>query len=266
MVSQPRETDLTVMFCDLRGFSRQSERDSGQLLELLQRVSDALGIMTRSILDTGGVIGDFHGDAAMGFWGWPLDQSDSALRASEAALKIQAQYAETLADHRFGCGIGIASGRAVAGQIGTVDQVKVTAFGPVVNLASRLEGITKAFGTNVILDQGTADAVRNAQVGDGEFRLRRLAKVRPAGFGRAVTIRELICRGASNTQTLTPSQVAEYETALDDLLEGNWQAARQRLTGLPDWDRPRSALLTLIEQSAGCPSADWQGVIDLPKL
>ncbi|MEO9595104.1 MAG: adenylate/guanylate cyclase domain-containing protein, partial [Rhodopirellula bahusiensis] len=70
---QPRQCDLSVMFCDLRGFSRTSEMQSDQLLLLLEQVSAALGVMTRHILDTGGVIGDFHGDAAMGFWGWPIE-------------------------------------------------------------------------------------------------------------------------------------------------------------------------------------------------
>ena len=85
----PREADLSVLFCDLRGFSQRSEQDADQLLKLLAQVSDALGVMTRHILDTGGVIGDFHGDAAMGFWGWPLEQSDSPRRAVEAAMRIR---------------------------------------------------------------------------------------------------------------------------------------------------------------------------------
>src|SRR5690606_16637136 len=147
-----------------RGFTRQSEQSQHQLLELLQRVSDALGVMTGEILRQGGVVGDFHGDAAMGFWGWPLDQTDAVGRAARAALTIRdafygqgilgsltaaSQAATGLRTGRdagrygFHCGIGLATGRAVVGRIGTVDQVKVTAFGPVVNLASRLEGMTK---------------------------------------------------------------------------------------------------------------------------
>ena len=78
-VLAPR-ADLSVMFCDLRGFTRRSE-PSTDLLALLRSVSDALGTMTKYILETGGVIGDFHGDSAMGFWGWPLKQEDTAHRA-----------------------------------------------------------------------------------------------------------------------------------------------------------------------------------------
>ena len=69
---------MTVLFCDLRGFSRESERSADDLFGLLERVSRALGVMTHHILEEGGVIGDFHGDAAMGFWGWPIAQADAA--------------------------------------------------------------------------------------------------------------------------------------------------------------------------------------------
>ena len=89
------------------------------------------------ILAEGGVIGDFHGDAAMGFWGWPLPQPDTAQRACRAALGVRAAFADasncqspnsvtTISDFRVG--IGIASGRAVAGKIGSQHQVKVTVF------------------------------------------------------------------------------------------------------------------------------------------
>ncbi len=70
-VLAPRETNVSVLFCDLRGFSKQSEESADRLLELLRRVSDALGVMTHHILAAGGVVGDFHGDAAMGFWVGP---------------------------------------------------------------------------------------------------------------------------------------------------------------------------------------------------
>ena len=83
----PREADVTVLFCDLRGFTATSERAAGDLFDLLQRVSRALGVMTRQILDEGGVVGDFHGDAAMGFWGWPLPQADAVLFCVAAVIR-----------------------------------------------------------------------------------------------------------------------------------------------------------------------------------
>ncbi|OYV93006.1 MAG: hypothetical protein B7Z73_04035 [Planctomycetia bacterium 21-64-5] len=148
VVLAPRETEVSVLFCDVRGFSRRAERQAEHLLTLLDRVSKALGVMTHHILDKGGVFGDFQGDAAMGFWGWPIAQENMVERACSAALAIRLAFetaardpSHPLADFRVG--IGLATGRAVAGRIGTTDQSKVTVFGPVVNLASRLEGMTK---------------------------------------------------------------------------------------------------------------------------
>ena len=104
-VLAPREADLSVMFCDLRDFSKRSERDADQLLDLLARVSDALGIMTHRILDTDGVIGDFHGDAAMGFWGWPAGAEDAAVRAAQTAKAIVAESTQMTREDRFRFGI-----------------------------------------------------------------------------------------------------------------------------------------------------------------
>ncbi len=262
-VLAPREANLSVMFCDLRGFSLRSEQDAGQLLRLLERVSDALGVMTRHILDTGGVIGDFHGDSAMGFWGWPLEQSDSAVRAAEAALRILSDNHQAMNTDQFRCGIGIATGRAVAGRIGTTDQVKVTAFGPVVNLASRLEGMTKSFGTEIIVDLATAESIRAS---GGEFRIRRLAKVRPAGMETPVDAYELLTHSDGDARALTDHQVAQYEAALDLLIRGDWDPALDRLASLPSWDRPKDILIQTIMRHRQTPVANWSGVIDIPKL
>ena len=262
-VLAPREANLSVMFCDLRGFTQRSERDADQLLGLLASVSDALGIMTRHILDTDGVIGDFHGDAAMGFWGWPFDQEDGAARAADAARRIVAESSDSRVSNGFRCGIGIATGRAVAGRIGTVDQVKVTAFGPVVNLASRLEGLTKMFGAKVIIDSETATAIRATD--DGSQRLRRLARVRPAGLEKDIDAWELISN-RSNSEALTDQQISDYEVSLDAMIEGEWDDAHDRLQTLPAWDRPRDVLLSMILRNDRVPPEDWNGVIAMPKL
>ncbi|MCD4728670.1 MAG: adenylate/guanylate cyclase domain-containing protein [Pirellulales bacterium] len=113
VVLAPRETEVSVIFCDLRGFSRESERQAGDLLGLLQRVSKALGVMTHHIREQGGVVGDFQGDAAMGFWGWPLPQKDAVLRTCRAALAVRAEFEAATG---FRTGIGVATGPAVAGR------------------------------------------------------------------------------------------------------------------------------------------------------
>src|SRR5690606_25017321 len=111
-VLKPRETEVSVLFCDLRGFSLEAERSADDLLGLLNRVSVALGVMTHHILESGGVVGDFQGDAAMGFWGWPLPQPDAIHRVCRAATAIRTAFEEAatrsgdaLADFRMGIGI-----------------------------------------------------------------------------------------------------------------------------------------------------------------
>src|SRR4029079_11763259 len=91
---EQREADVTVLCGDLRGFSRTVEEAGDQLLEVLNRVSAALGLMTRNILDNRGAIADFLGDAAMGFWGWPLEQPGKVEYACRAALGIRAAFEE----------------------------------------------------------------------------------------------------------------------------------------------------------------------------
>ena len=89
---EPREAQVTVLFCDLRGFSRVSEEHADDLKGLLDRVSSALGVTTRHILRHDGVIGDFQGDSAMGFWGWPIERPESdAADACRVALAIRAE-------------------------------------------------------------------------------------------------------------------------------------------------------------------------------
>jgi len=262
-VLAPRETEVSVLFCDLRGFARQSEQAADDLLGLLHRVSDALGVTTRHIFDQGGVVGDFHGDAAMGFWGWPFAKEDGVLRACRAALDIRAAFESASRDQDlpladFSIGIGVATGRAVAGKIGTVDQVKVTVFGPVVNLAARLEGMTKLLHAPILLDETTAERVR-ASMSRDEARLRRVAVVRPFGFDAALEVSELL--PPETDLTLSDDDITAYEAALEALLAGKWEEAFRRLHNVPAHDRVKDFLTVFIAQHNRKAPADWDGVI-----
>jgi adenylate cyclase len=266
VVLAPREADVSVLFCDLRGFSRKSESSAGLLLDLLNRVSRALGVMTHHILEQGGVVGDFHGDAAMGFWGWPLAQEDSIQRACRAALGVRTEF-ETAAvqdNHAlsdFRMGIGLATGRAVAGKIGTIDQVKVTVFGPVVNLASRLEGMTKQLRAPILLDEVTAAAMRKSATPDGP-RVRRVAVVKPYGLSTPLEVSELLPPEQDYPQ-LTAAHIAAYEEALDALLARDWPRAFSLLHKVPADDRVKDFLTVYIAQHNRTPPDDWDGVIPL---
>lgn len=264
---EPRECDVTVLFCDLRGFSQQAEESSDDLLGLLRRVSRALEVMTKHILEQGGVTGDFQGDAALGFWGWPFDSPDAPLQACRAALGIRQAFAETrdrqdhpLAD--FQMGIGIAHGRAVAGKIGTSEQVKVTVFGPVVNLASRLESMTKQLRVPIVLDEATADIVRQRMVND-EGRLRRLARVLPYGIETSLVVSELL-PAAGPFSELSDDQLATYEQGVDHFTAGRWEEAYHCLHEMPSSDRAQDFLGMLITQHNRIAPPDWDGVVRLP--
>jgi adenylate cyclase len=266
VVLAPREALVSVLFCDLRGFSLETERHAGNLLELLNRVSRALGVMTHQILDQGGVVGDFQGDAAMGFWGWPLAQEDAVSRTCGAALAIRAEFEAAARDPQsplagFQVGIGIATGNAVAGKIGTVDQVKVTVFGPAVNLASRLEGMTRLLGAPILLDQSTAQAI-GRQVSRQVARVRRLGRVRPYGMDMALEVSELL-PPESQYPLLTDEHLQCGEAAVDAFLAGRWSEAYELLHRTPAADQATDFLTAYIVQHNRRPPAGWDGVIAL---
>ena len=269
---EPREADVTVLFGDLRGFSRTVEEYGDRLIEVLNRVSAALGLMTRNILDNRGAIADFLGDAAMGFWGWPLEQPGKVEHACRAALGIRAAFEAVARDTAhplsgFRVGIGIATGRAVAGGIGTAEQAKVTVFGPVVNLASRLQDMTKLLRVPILVDEPTADAVR-ANLPPDVGRVRRMAKVRPFGLETPLVVAELIppappANAESPEGTLTDADLEAYDEALDAFLAGDWSAAYRHLHRVPPDDRGKDVLTEFILKNNRTPPPGWDGVIPL---
>jgi adenylate cyclase len=265
-VLSPRETDVTVLFCDLRGSSRVADDHESELMLVWEHVSSFLGIMTASISDQGGVIGDFQGDAAMGFFGWPKGDGGHAGRAARAALIIRKKFLmEALNKNRtlagFQCGIGIATGRAIAGRLGVYEQAKVGVYGPRVNLASRLESMTKALRVPILLDDVTADQIR-AEIGSIPWaRLRRVARVRPYGMAADLMISELL-PPVSEPGVLSEQNRRDYEAALEAFVDGNWGSSRDLLSRLHR-DGPSEFLLAYMEANQGSPPPGWGGVIEL---
>jgi adenylate cyclase len=262
---EPREADVTVMFGDLRGFSKAVEASGDKLLDALARVSAALGLMTQNILAHRGAIADFLGDAALGFWGWPLEQPGRAELACRAALGTRAAFAEVGADPahalaQFRVGIGIASGRAVAGGIGAAEQVKVTVFGPVVNLASRLQDMTKLLRVPVLIDEATTRAAREFLPRD-VGRVRRLAKVRPFGLETPLVVSELL--PPVGPGALTDADLEAYDRALEAFLEGDFGAAYRHLHHVSPDDRAKDLLTEFILKHNRTAPPGWDGVVPL---
>lgn len=266
-VLEPRECELSILFCDLRGFSGTSERWGGDLLRLLERVSRALGVMTKNILDHRGVVGDFHGDAVMGFWGWPIHQADAAVRAVQTALAIASQFRDVQLDEHspadqrgeFMMGLGIASGRAVAGKIGSADQVKVTAFGPVVNLAARLESLTRLFRVPVLCDAATA-AIIQREGGPAGSRVRNLCTILPAGFSRPVPLWQILPDAAPYNE-LTSGILEHWDQCMELVRTGEWASALRELEQHPAIDRPREYVIEYLRSHPAGPPENWSGAI-----
>ena len=265
---EPRECEVTVLFCDLRGFSHRAEEAADNLTGLLERVSLALEVMTSQILRFGGVTGDFQGDAALGFWGWPIASAESPLNACRAALAIRDEFAKAQADPNhplkdFETSIGIAQGRAVAGKIGTREQVKVTVFGPVVNLASRLESMTRELHVSVLIDEALDRLVRQ-RLPPSEGRVRRLLQVMPYGMDRPLFVSELV-PAEERLPILTNQHLTDFETGVQAFISGQWSEAWKYLHRMPAEDRAQDYLSMLITQHDRKAPADWDGIVRMKK-
>ena len=261
----PSEREITVLFCDVRGFSRKSEQLKDDLHKLLECVKAALSAMTGGILAFDGSIADFQGDAALGFWGWPAALPDGPMSACHAALRIMEVFNVPLEERGllegFSCGVGIAHGRAIAGQIGTSQQAKIGVFGPVVNQGSRIEGMTRQFGVGVCIDETTAEFVRRMMPPE-QGRCRRLARVRPKGMDTPLIIHELLppeVEGDKVSETVR----LNYEASLEAILTGRWSEGIERLNAVPDDDGPKLFLLAHMAKHNNTPPADWDGAFRL---
>ena len=263
---EPAESNVSVLFCDVRGFSRKSEQLQDDLLALLKSVSAALGVMAESIIERDGAIADFQGDAVLGFWGWPVELEDGAVPACRAALAIYQAFLQAVDEKGglldgFSVGIGVAHGRALAGQVGTSKQAKVGVFGPVVNQGSRLEGMTKQFGVPICVDEATAEFVKE-HFQPNEGRLRRLAYVRPKGMDTKVNVYGLL-PPEEEMPEVPNTLLSDHEQAVEKVVEGKWDEARELLSKIPDDDGPRQFLEAQMARfDDQCP-ADWDGAFSL---
>ena len=163
--------NLSILFCDVRGFTSLSERLKDrpeQLTALINRLLDAL---SGAVMAERGTIDKYMGDCVMAFWNAPLPSPDHPLRAVRAALGMIAavealnaelrREAEEESAPRFAVGVGINTGDCVVGNVGSRWRYDYSVLGDAVNLASRLESLSKEYGVSVILGPDTAEAVRD---------------------------------------------------------------------------------------------------------
>jgi adenylate cyclase len=187
--------ELTILFCDIAGFTTLSEKMEPEVL--VAALAEYFAGASDAIAENGGTVDKFIGDAVMAFWGAPQDVADAPVKACRAALQIQARVHEMSARWQaqgrpaFDVRIGINTGVALVGNIGSQTRMNYTVMGDAVNLASRLEGLNKAYGTRVMVGEATAAQVGNAML------LRPLDWVAVKGKATAVLVHELLAEAPS---------------------------------------------------------------------
>lgn len=258
----PREAEVTVLFCDLRGSVRFAEGTAGNLMNSWRELSDALDEMSQQIGNQDGIVAGFQGDAVMAFWGWPQDEDDRVERAAKAALNLRKRFDKEGWFSHFSCGMGIASGPAVAGRLGTDELAKVDVFGPTVNLASRLESLTKSFGVRILIDGTTAAAIEQADPRGRNFRLRKLVPILPVGMSEPVTVFELIPPETDTSSPMKEAQRKSWDEAMTWYLAGEWRKTRERLQQFFAKDLFAAILIKEMD-NRDAPPAGWNGVLKL---
>jgi adenylate cyclase len=254
----------TVYFSDLAGFTDLSEKlPPEQLLEIVNRY---LQEMSECLLDHGAYIDKYIGDAVMAVFGAPSADADHAAAACAGALAAQRVLAKINAGlavtHGLSLGmrIGINTGEMLVGNLGSDRKKNYTVLGDAVNLASRLEGANKEFGTSIMLGEATARAVA------GRFALRPLTRLRVKGKQTAVEVYELVGR----PEELTGAQqafLAAYGSGYAHFAGRRFAAAAvdfdRALAAAPSDDLTRELLAQSRLLAATPPVAEWEPIITL---
>ena len=249
---------LTVMFADIAGFTGLSERLGDRIIPLL---SGYLDTVSREVNSHGGTIDKFIGDAVMAFWGAPAADPNHAVDACRAALACQRSLrASGLVDdggRPLKVRIGINSGNMLVGNIGSEFRLNYTVIGDAVNLASRLEGLNKYYGTAVLIADSTYQEARAGIVA------RPLDWVSVKGKNEAVLVHELL--GLKSEVAGDIEELAGlYEQALATYRRQSWTEAvllfEQVQQRWPEDGPARQMLLRCEAYRQQPPGGDWDGV------
>ncbi|TVR59878.1 MAG: adenylate/guanylate cyclase domain-containing protein [Spirochaetaceae bacterium] len=247
--------ELSIFFSDLEGFTSLSEGLSPEDLTAL--LNEYLSAMTEIIQEEGGTVDKYEGDAIIAFWNAPLPLDDHALRCARAALRCQEKLAEMRPGFAARVGkdlrmrIGINTGPAVVGNMGSRTRFDYTMLGDAVNLAARLEGINKQFGTYTMISGATYEKVRD------EFPARELSRVAVVGRAEPVVVYEPFFPGAHAGKT---DQLRAFHEALLAYYRGDFAAAAELFAALAASDPPAQKYVTRCRELAENPPDEWSGV------
>lgn len=250
--------EISVYFSDIQGFTSISEKLSPEALT--EFLNTYLSAMTDIILSHGGTIDKYEGDAIIAFWNAPTFQEDHAKRALEAAMECQSALANMREDLMKKCGkpvyqrIGLNTGPAVVGNMGSNKRFDYTMLGDAVNLASRLEGANKQFGTYTMCSKATMEKARDFGC---DFAFRELANIAVVGKTEGVNVFEPMlqqdydkCRPVFET----------FSQALNQFTLGNFQEAKTLFENISAKDAAAAKYVEKCEKLLENPPETWTGI------
>lgn len=218
-----RSDELTVMFCDLRGFTTLSERLAP--VDLQQFLNQVFSELTRLIGANRGTVDKYMGDCVMAFWGAPVESPTHAQLAVKTAMQMAEALGRINQSHKLGAlahhkleielGIGLNTGQMYVGDMGSDIRRSYTVIGDAVNLGSRLEGLSKIYGVNIVASESTCQLADN-------FVWQELDRVRVKGKEQTITIFAPLAEIAQLSLTMT-HELRLWQPLLEAYRAQNWQ-------------------------------------------
>lgn len=251
---------ISIFFSDVQGFTSISERLSPE--ELTSLLNDYLSQMTDILLESGGTIDKYEGDAIIAFWNAPVELHDHGRRAVEAMIRCQEKLAqlrpqlEQRAGRPFYMRVGINTGDAVVGNMGSSSRFDYTMLGDSVNLAARLEGLNKQFGTYSMC---SAASKEEALAFGTELRFRELARVAVVGKKEAVTVFEPM---NANEYAERQAVLDAFSQGLQLFYQGKFPEALEAFSAIQKEDAPAAHYVAKCRELLENPPdlSSWEGV------
>ncbi|MCL2381991.1 MAG: response regulator [Treponema sp.] len=274
--SQSETRTVAILFSDIRGFTKISEKTPAR--ELVNFLNAYFSLMGNEIIDEGGNIDKFIGDAIMAIFGAPKTLANAPVSAVRAALRMAKALARVetsgiaLPPEGFGTGIGVNFGECVVGNIGFQDKLDYTVIGDTVNLAARLEGVTKYYRQTVIVSENIFQAAKD------HFIFRKADSVRVKGKDQPVGLYTVYAAWRTEADEETPAQLVIDREALDQYNKGltlysmrEWETAKEYFTSALSISEKAGAedylsslyLARIAEHLTSPPPPDWDGTITM---
>jgi adenylate cyclase len=246
---------LSIFFSDIQGFTSISEKLEPE--ELTAFLNDYLTAMTDIIMEEGGTVDKYEGDAIIAFWNAPLDLPEHAIRCTTAALRCQEKlkamrpvFYERIRQNTY-MRIGVNTGYAVVGNFGSQTKFDYTMIGDSVNLAARLEGVNKQFGTYTMISEFTKEQLKDAVA------VREIAKVAVVGRREPVKIYEPM----AHKEYQANREIFEtFAKGLNLFYAGDFDKAESVFSSIADRDPAAGAYRIKSMEMKHAKPEHWQGV------